>query len=134
MDDNRLEAFCRTHLAEVKLEGFEVAWEHPGYLSLVPNDSQAPEDSDGVPLGFVVTPDFVNGEPDVVVVEVYWEGEVNSVSRTKVTWTGDVAQDEQTWRAEVDRHRPIFARAIELACSGTNPASEGVDLGVVPEV
>lgn len=127
MDDDQLFTFCDSHLGNATLKGFEVTWEHPGFLSLTPSEG-APMDSDGCPLSLIVTPDFINGEPSKLAVEIMFEGVSRSLGQIPVEWVGDPAVDEKTWRDVVERFRPAFARAIELARSGINPADEDVEL------
>lgn len=127
MDADALEKFCSDHLANLEVEGFSVNWDFPGCLTLTPVGG-APEDSDGCPLSLVVTPDFMNGDPDSLVVEIMFEGDARVLDLIPANWTGDVAADEKTWRDLVEKTRPTFQRAIELARDGINPVTHD-DLG-----
>jgi hypothetical protein len=129
MDDDALENFCIEHLTKIKVEGFDIDWDFPGYLSLTPTEG-APTGADGGPLTLIVTPDFMNGRPDLIVVEIDMDGSVRTLAVEAAIWTGVVSLDETTWRNVVEKFRPALMRAVELARAGTDPTKEGVDLGI----
>jgi hypothetical protein len=124
MDDDALESFCINHLTRIKVDGFDrIDWDFPGCLTLSPTGGTGDTD-----LSLIVTPDFMNGEPDKVVVEIDMDGNARILALEKVTWTGDVALDEATWRNIVEKARPMLLRAVELARAGTDPTDEDVVL------
>lgn len=129
MGADALERFCIDHLTKIAVEGFDrIVWDFPGYLSLTPTGGSPGVHAACDPLTLIVTPDFMNNEIDKVVVEIDMGGSVRTLALEAVTWTGDAARDEATWRGVVEKVRPMLLRAVELARAGTDPTDESVAL------
>lgn len=110
MDTEKIREFCAREINGQRFEGLVAYWEYPGFVMCSAEDGWL--DAEEQTVEVIATPDFVNGEPTRLVLQVHYHGIVMDLGEeTAVDWSADDALE--TWREAVRARLPWIRLAFD---------------------
>lgn len=110
MDTEQIRDFCVNTLNGQRFDGLVAYWEYPGFVMCSAEDGWL--DENRLTVEVIATPDFVNGEPTRLVLQVHYDGLVLELGdETDVDWGAPNALE--TWREAVRARLPWIRLAFD---------------------